>query len=53
MHLRSSTLDDPIALARALVIEHELAETGEYVLLVRGFHADPAKNTLSVTLFSV
>jgi pyruvate kinase len=49
----ATTLDDPTALTRTLVVEHQLAEPGQFVLLVRGFHADPVKNTPSITLLSV
>jgi len=30
-----------------------LAKSGEFVLLVRGFHADPMKNTPSITLLRI
>jgi hypothetical protein len=30
-----------------------LASSGEFVLLVRNFHADPMKNTPSITLLRV
>ena len=46
-------LDDPIAMARERAQKLGLAKSGEFVLLVRGFHADPAKNTPSITLLRV
>ena len=46
-------LDDPIAMARDLAQKLSLANPGEFVLLVRSFHADPMKNTPSITLLRV
>ena len=46
-------LSDTIAMARERAQKLGLAEAGEFVLLVRGFHADPRKNTPSITLLRV
>jgi pyruvate kinase len=46
-------LNDPISLSRRLVSERNLAASGDYVLLVRGFSGDPEKNTPSITLLTV
>jgi pyruvate kinase len=46
-------LSDPIAMARERAQLLGLAGSGEFVLLVRGFHADPEKNTPSITLLRV
>jgi len=46
-------LDNPIDLARTVARRTRLARRGEAVLLVRGFHADPARNTPSVTVVEV
>ncbi|HEY5790005.1 MAG TPA: pyruvate kinase [Gammaproteobacteria bacterium] len=43
-------LEDPVALAREVTREGRLARRGQAVLLVRGFHADPLRNTPSVTV---
>ena len=48
-----SALQDSVALSREVVRKLELAAPGDYVLLVRGFSGDPAKNTPSITLLSV
>lgn len=44
---------NPNELARRVALELKLAEKGQYVLMVRGFHSDPALNTPSVTVLSV
>ena len=44
---------NPNELARAVARELGLATSGEYVLLVRGFHDDPALNSPSVTVITV
>ena len=44
---------NPNELARRFARELGLAESGEPVLLVRGFHSDPIQNTPSVTVLSV
>ena len=49
----AARFDDPVALARELTRRHRLARRGEAILLVRGFHADPKRNTPSVTLIEV
>ena len=46
-------LEDAIPMARERARNLGLAEAGEFVLLVRGFHADPVKNTPSITLLRV
>lgn len=46
-------LADPVAMARERAQTLGLAEPGEFVLLVRGFHADPMLNTPSITLLRV
>ena len=46
-------LGDAIAMAREHAQRLGLAEPGEFVLLVRGFHADPEMNTPSITLLRV
>ena len=43
----------PIALARNRAAGLGLASSGDFVLLVRGFHADPVKNTPSITLLQI
>jgi len=49
----AARLADPVALARELARQQRLARRGEALLLVRGFHADPARNTPSVTLIEL
>lgn len=44
---------NPNALARKIALELDLAKPGEFVLLVRGFSADPHDNTPSVTALMV
>ncbi|MBI4005600.1 MAG: pyruvate kinase [Gammaproteobacteria bacterium] len=44
---------NPNDLARRVARELQIADTGEYVLLVRGFHSNPAKNNPSVTVLAV
>ncbi len=51
--VRDEELEDSIAMARDRAQTLGLAEPGEFVLLVRGFHADPMKNTPSITLLRV
>ena len=46
-------LDQPHALTRRLVQDYHLAEAGDQVLLVRGFHRDSEHNAPSITLLSV
>ena len=46
-------LEDPIAMTRETARTLGVADTGDFVLLVRGFHADPVKNTPSITLIRV
>ncbi len=44
---------NPNELARELALDLGLACTGEYILLVRGFHGDQVKNLPSVTVIEV
>ena len=44
---------NPNQIARRTARDLELADEGQYVLLVRGFHHDPAMNTPSITLLAV
>jgi len=41
------------SLARSTVKELKLAKTGDYILLVQGFHQDPKKNNPSVSVLQV
>ncbi|HMM74842.1 MAG TPA: pyruvate kinase [Gammaproteobacteria bacterium] len=45
--------DNPNAIARRVVLKLGLAEPGQYIVLVRGFHAAPELNTPTVTLMTV
>jgi len=51
--VENEDLSDPIAMARDRAQKLGLAKPGEFVLLVRGFHSDPMKNTPSITLLRV
>ncbi len=44
---------NPNQIARRIARELDLADIGQFVLLVRGFHSDPALNTPSITLLAV
>ncbi len=44
---------NPNELARRIAQEQGLAKSGEYVLLVRGFHRDPKLNTPSITTITI
>jgi pyruvate kinase len=44
---------NPNHVAREIVRHMELVKTGDYVLLVRGFHSDPEMNTPSITMLVV
>ena len=44
---------NPNQVARRTARELELADEGQYILLVRGFHHDPDMNTPSITLLAV
>ena len=46
-------LANPAALARQAVTRIELAVPGNHILLVQGFHGDPALNAPSITVLSV
>ena len=45
--------DNPHQVARHAVRALGLADSGDYVVMVRGFHADPALNVPSITLLQV
>ena len=45
--------EKPTTVVRQVAQELKLAERGEFVVLVRGFSADPSMNTPTVTLLSV
>jgi pyruvate kinase len=45
--------ENPNHIARRAARELGLAEDGEFVVMVRGFHADPALNSPSITLLQV
>lgn len=51
--VENEDLGDAITMARERAQALGLAKPGEFVLLVRGFHADPMQNTPSVTLLRV
>ena len=44
---------NPNDLGRRVARELKLADNGEYVLLVRGFHSEPENNIPSVTVLTV
>jgi len=50
VEIDEARLADPIGLARELARGERLARPGQAVLLVRGFHSDPTRNTPSVTV---
>ena len=52
-HVQDEDLTDAIALARDLAKSLGLAEGGQFVLVVRGFDAEPARNTPSIRLLQV
>ena len=45
--------ENPNHIARRVVLRLGLAAAGDYIVLVRGFHADPELNTPTVTLMTV
>jgi pyruvate kinase len=45
--------ENPTAVARRVAKELGLADAGEFIVLVRGFHADPQLNTPTLTLLAV
>ncbi len=49
----AESLEDPRRMARRLATTLQLAEPGEYILLVRGFHRDYERNTPTITLIGV
>jgi pyruvate kinase len=44
---------NPNELARRVALEQGLADTGDFVLLIRGFHSDPDLNTPTITTITV
>ena len=46
-------LADANALSKRLATEIGLSSEGDFILMVRGFHADPVKNAPSITLLQV
>jgi len=46
-------LMNPNVLARDTALQLGLAKAGQYILLVRGFHGDPALNTPTITVLTV
>ena len=52
-HAYDAELVDAVSLARSVVRWLGLAQRGQYILLVRWFSADPARNTPSITLLTV
>ena len=52
-HVHVTELVNAVSLARSIARELGLAERGEYILLVRGFGATPARNTPSITLLTL
>lgn len=44
---------NPNELARRVAQEQGLAEIGDYVLLIRGFHSDPELNTPTITTITI
>ncbi|MCP4409812.1 MAG: pyruvate kinase [Gammaproteobacteria bacterium] len=46
-------LENPIALTRRLTTSLGLTNSEDRVLMIRGFHSDPEKNTPSITILSI
>ncbi len=46
-------IENPNLIARRVAREHGLAGDGAFIVMVRGFHADPARNSPSITLLQV
>ena len=49
----NTDLSDGNAVAKRLAAEIDLASKGQFILLVRGFHAEPEKNAPSITLLQI
>jgi len=49
----SAGTENPNQIARRVARELDLACAGDYVVMVRGFNADPQWNTPSITLLQV
>jgi len=50
---KETGLVNPNVLARETAMKLGLADTGQHILLVRGFHSDPELNTPSITVLTV
>ncbi|MDA0823206.1 MAG: hypothetical protein O3C28_12395, partial [Proteobacteria bacterium] len=50
---RQGGKDKPAVVARNVAKELHLAESGEFVVLVRGFSADPELNVPTISLITV
>lgn len=46
-------IDDPISLSSQMAKDLDFAESGDHILLVRGFHIDPEKNAPTITVLGV
>jgi pyruvate kinase len=53
VHADDAGTVNPNDLGRRVARELKLADNGEYVLLIRGFHSKPEKNIPSITVLSV
>jgi len=53
IHVDESALGDPEELARRLVLAGALANEGDYILRVWGFHADPKKEVPTIAVLKV
>lgn len=53
VEVRPEALEDRNELARRTVQNLDIAKPGDFVLLVQGFHADPERNTPSITLLRI
>jgi pyruvate kinase len=53
VEVSEEALHDPHALARQLVQEYDLAEAGDNILRVSGFHPEPEKNIPTISVISV
>jgi len=49
----NTDLSDGNAVAKRLAAEIDLASKGQFILLVRGFHAEPERNAPSITLLQI
>ncbi len=53
LQVKPSEMEDPVPLACRVAKDMQLATSGEHVLLVRGFHADPRLNVPSIKILTV